>query len=656
MNNDLRPITTLPPFKRMCMTIGELPTSYLETMTYYEMLVWFTEYMKNTIIPTINNNGLAVEELQNKYIELKSYVDNYFDNLDVQEEINNKLDEMAEDGSLTNLIKDYVDPIYQAYEEEINEEITTFKSSINTTINNQNTEISNFKTLINGQVSQIDNKVDSATSGSPKGVYSTLSDLQTADPDHDYIYVVTADGKWYYYDTSLTDWTAGGTYQATEIEDGSISYKLLDELLEKTNPFNNLFEPFIVDNDFNCSYQVSNNGTVEIVDRPVGMNCTDTKVLKITMPNQNALIKIFPKFKQITKYNNPICFSHYLYNPGNVGTSYYLYNGDTSVGSQTITYHTNKFTKITSFSIADFKSNDNLNIRFFNNYNGEIIVYMADNCCIYGTNPIDKNIGYDLKTLPNDIIPSFENGKVGVGFGDSIMEGYGVLTQNVIPTKDCISIMSKLLNVPIYNGGIAGAKLSDNSYCSFVDVVDSIVNNDWTTFKTEMYRLISDNPVMSSVANQYAKIRALDFDNVDFLVIAYGTNDWAGGNILDNPNSPMNKGTILGALRYCVSTLLTAYPNLKLYVFTPCYRDHLGTNQDQTSDTYVNPTSGLTLPEVCDGIAQCCKELHIPCKNMYYESNLNQYTRDEYLSDYVHRNEKGYKLLGEQYAKFVNSN
>ena len=81
MNNDLRPINTIPNFKRFCMTIGELPTSYLETMTYYEMLVWFTEYMKNTIIPTINNNGLAVQELQDKYIELKSYVDDYFTNL-----------------------------------------------------------------------------------------------------------------------------------------------------------------------------------------------------------------------------------------------------------------------------------------------------------------------------------------------------------------------------------------------------------------------------------------------------------------------------------------------------------------------------------------------------------------------------------------------
>ena len=118
MNNDLRPINTIPNFKRFCMTIGELPTSYLETMTYYEMLVWFTEYMKNTIIPTINNNGLAVEELQNKYIELKSYVDNYFTNLDVQQEINNKLDEMVTNGTLDEIINQQ---IFSNLNEQINQ-------------------------------------------------------------------------------------------------------------------------------------------------------------------------------------------------------------------------------------------------------------------------------------------------------------------------------------------------------------------------------------------------------------------------------------------------------------------------------------------------------------------------------------------------------
>ena len=34
MNDNLKPVATLPPFRRLCMTIGELPTSYLGKILY----------------------------------------------------------------------------------------------------------------------------------------------------------------------------------------------------------------------------------------------------------------------------------------------------------------------------------------------------------------------------------------------------------------------------------------------------------------------------------------------------------------------------------------------------------------------------------------------------------------------------------------------
>ena len=109
MNDNLNNVTILPPFKKFCMTIGELPTSYLESMTYYESLVWLCNYLGKTVIPALNANGEAVIELQEKYIELKEFVDNYFENLDVQEEINNKLDDMAESGELVSIISAYLE-------------------------------------------------------------------------------------------------------------------------------------------------------------------------------------------------------------------------------------------------------------------------------------------------------------------------------------------------------------------------------------------------------------------------------------------------------------------------------------------------------------------------------------------------------------------
>lgn len=99
---------TLPPFKKMCVTIGNLPTSFVESMSYYEALCWMYNYLDKTVIPAINTEGEAITELQAAFTTLKTYVDNYFENLDVQEEINNKLDAMAEAGTLADIIAQYL--------------------------------------------------------------------------------------------------------------------------------------------------------------------------------------------------------------------------------------------------------------------------------------------------------------------------------------------------------------------------------------------------------------------------------------------------------------------------------------------------------------------------------------------------------------------
>lgn len=72
----------------------------------------------------------------------------------------------------------------------------------------------------------VDALTASLASGSPKGTYATLTALQTAFPTGNAnIYVVTADGKWYYWNG--TAWTAGGVYQSTGIAPNSITPNML---------------------------------------------------------------------------------------------------------------------------------------------------------------------------------------------------------------------------------------------------------------------------------------------------------------------------------------------------------------------------------------------------------------------------------------------
>lgn len=95
------------PFKVFCQKV--IPLAFDESMSYLELLYSLLHYLKEIVIPAVNNNADAVTELQNLYNELKSYVDNYFENLDIQTEINNKLDEMAESGELAEYVSLYLD-------------------------------------------------------------------------------------------------------------------------------------------------------------------------------------------------------------------------------------------------------------------------------------------------------------------------------------------------------------------------------------------------------------------------------------------------------------------------------------------------------------------------------------------------------------------
>ena len=111
-----------------------------------------------------------------------------------------------------------------------------------------------FEEQIENRVTSVENELTSVASGSPAGVYATVSDLTTANPDHSKIYLVTADGKWYYWNGSA--WTAGGQY---------LNNELFDEITENTR--NIITYPIINDVihgvSVNCKQNIIKlNGTV----------------------------------------------------------------------------------------------------------------------------------------------------------------------------------------------------------------------------------------------------------------------------------------------------------------------------------------------------------------------------------------------------------
>ena len=91
----------LKPFRFWCQKV--LPLVYDDSLSYYELLCKVVDYLNKTMEDVETLEG-DISSIYEAYEQLETYVNEYFDNLDVQEEINNKLDEMAEDGSLTSIL------------------------------------------------------------------------------------------------------------------------------------------------------------------------------------------------------------------------------------------------------------------------------------------------------------------------------------------------------------------------------------------------------------------------------------------------------------------------------------------------------------------------------------------------------------------------
>ena len=92
-------------FRYWCQKV--LPLVYDDSLSYYELLNKIVVYLNNTIEDVSKAEG-NIDSLLTAYTQLQNYVNDYFDNLDVQEQINTKLDEMATDGSLSNLIEPFI--------------------------------------------------------------------------------------------------------------------------------------------------------------------------------------------------------------------------------------------------------------------------------------------------------------------------------------------------------------------------------------------------------------------------------------------------------------------------------------------------------------------------------------------------------------------
>lgn len=124
ITNNTKKIT---PFMNFCIQNFPFIEATYDAIDNYDMWCKLVAKM-NEVINNENTLGVNFNEVLTAFNNLQSYVNNFFDTLDVQDEVNSKLDDLVNDGTLEKLINN---EILQDLQTKVNNNTTNITNNTN---------------------------------------------------------------------------------------------------------------------------------------------------------------------------------------------------------------------------------------------------------------------------------------------------------------------------------------------------------------------------------------------------------------------------------------------------------------------------------------------------------------------------------------------
>ena len=693
--------TILPPFKWFVLENFPYIEDDFDALTNWQLFCKLGKEM-NKIIEKCNLTGEQVENLTNAFNTLKAYVDDYFENLDVTDEINAKLDEMAQSGELQELL----DRQYQELKTEVNQTIANNNIVVNNRIttfeNNTNNEINNFKGDIN-DVIEIQNQKINGLHGFEPIVVNSSDDMT----DTTRIYLLTTDNKWYYYNG--TQWTVGGDYNTTAIQDGSIDFLKFDTTLQDTFDLD-FAEKIPIPNDLFQGYCYNNSGTLGITQNAgyrycvlnldnnaiynfVGRDNLSCKALVIADPNDsNAVIFATTSGEQI----NNILFKINQSGLKAYISWYYTAIGDTTevaittqpqgflisklnlikskvvinnnadlvatyegFTSQQASTDLNQIFKIRTGSSAEYtmyqyrlQKGKTYKITYSKYYlsNGLVITDDKFYCKYFGTSSSQTTIDYTATF----------NGFIFLIKNPFCTPSIEVINDNLeIPNNGIYQILEG--KTIVYDGDsitesrTAGTHQNGGAYPKLIaDLTNSSYTNNAVGGATLSYKSGQTSHVISRSLSSLPT-------NGNAYVFSGGINDmWDNrplGTLTSDYTTAVDDTTVIGALEQIFRYALTNFLG-KPIIFVITHK---------VAQPYTNNSEGYNQFDLHDAIVSVCKKYSIPYYDAFDESGLNGWNTaqsDEFLNanqqqqgDGTHPNATGYnKYYVPQIIEILNKN
>ena len=235
-----------------------------------------------------------------------------------------------------------------------------------------------------------------------------------------------------------------------------------------------------------------------------------------------------------------------------------------------------------------------------------------------------------------------KTGKKVICLGDSITEN------GDYPVR-----LATLTGATVTNCGFGGSRLAfstgDYAYLSFHKLADYISTGDYSGLTAACARL-AGSPTFDDNIAIAARLAAVDWSTVDYIVAAYGTNDYGSPDVPLGTTTDTTGATFKGAINYAVNKICTAYPNIKILFVSPIWRSRYNSGDGNDSDVYAN-SRGNYLLDFVDAMKEMSALNKMPCVDMYRTSGINKYNGATLLSDGLHPVAGvGYQRIAEKIA------
>lgn len=245
------------------------------------------------------------------------------------------------------------------------------------------------------------------------------------------------------------------------------------------------------------------------------------------------------------------------------------------------------------------------------------------------SNSVSENDTETVSSNSAETTDKFMSGKNIVVFGDSIWnDGRGV---------DGISEhVQEKTGATIYNCAVGGSTAAL--------VGETTEMQDWTSSSfngmvyvardlVSAYQVIPDREATEIV-------RSVDFENMDYVVVAYGLNDFFS-DVPVYPETYYDIKSYVGALRNGIHKLKKHYPHLQIIVVSPTYTKLFEGEKQYEIGSYVEAARSVA------------SEMDVHFLDMFHVLGDDEESRTQHLGDGVHMSPEGRKVYADGVIRFL---